>query len=135
MKRVVIQCRLEVHGCPELEVSFFRKSWQVLLLITDIASPLPVSPDPPTDLGHVGAGQHHRDQLHDGEDGPQEGVDQQYCLHLCSHLVSKNLHTAVFPNTEIIARGPVIPQLVFSTSFVNIVTTARNRVEISVLSL
>ena len=103
-----------------------------------VASPVVgvlLSPVSTVDLGNIGAGQHHRDQLHDGQKGSEEGVDHQHRLDLCSHLVAKDLHTAVFPNAEIVARDSVILQLVPSASLVNNVTTTTKKDQISFVSL
>ena len=64
-------------------------------------------PRPPADLGHVGGGQDHRDELHEGHQDTHTDVGHQHGLDVLDHLVPEDLHAAVLPDVEVGVSGSV----------------------------
>ena len=58
---------------------------------------------PPTDLGHVGAGHHHSDQLHQSQQDPENSVDREEWHDVISHHLIEDLQAAVLPDAEVLS--------------------------------
>jgi len=64
--------------------------------VVDVDHPrLLFSPLPPVDLGHVGAGQNHRDQLYEGEDDADASVDDHHGQDVGFERVLEKSHASV----------------------------------------